>query len=184
MQSNADTNKEFWVNLAEGLARYIKRKRLVEGDWVASTEEIKKAFFCLNSRHRTVLELREGKGLSAIEVGKTLTISRQRASEIERIAYRAMFKSILAARAPIAWEDKPLLADKCNDFRSIDCVLRVFPSGLLVRLKKNNYKTMHQVCAATPRDLMEINGVGLVAVRKLEVSLLAYRQHNPQYFYD
>lgn len=183
MQSSTE-NKDFWFNLTTKLRLYLIKKELVKSDWIVSEDEIRNAFFNLPSKYRNVLELRIGKELSTRGTGKALAFSKQRAFTIEGLSYQAMLKSIVATRTPSTWEDNPLLADKCHDFRSVDCVLRVLPSGLLIRLKRNNYKTMHQVCAATPRDLMEINGVGLVAVRKLEASLLAYRQHNPQYFYD
>lgn len=195
---------DFWLRLADKLMAYgtglynLKRiKRL-------STKAIKAHFYGLDPLLRRVLIQRYHKKKTLAAIGRELNMTPQGVRSHELKAYDTILKSAL--RTPrtlpvhcVSFKNEtpstnttdgdksvlrkmPLIDDPCCDRRRIRNVLTELSPRIISQLETGGYRTMKQLCRATPNNLKNIYGIGNVALRNIQQAVNLYHEHNAQFF--
>lgn len=195
---------DFWLRLADKLMAYgtglynLKRiKRL-------SAKAIKAHFYGLDPLLRRVLIQRYHKKKTLAAIGRELNMTPQGVRSHELKAYDTILKSAL--RTPrtlpvhcVSFKNEtpstnttdgdksvlrkmPLIDDPCCDRRRIRNVLTELSPRIISQLETGGYRTMKQLCRATPNNLKNIYGIGNVALRNIQQAVNLYHEHNAQFF--
>lgn len=175
-------DKSFWIDLQTNAIACVERNGTISERPCFCEDKLKRAFYSLEGRYRNILLMRIDKKKTLVEVGSELNLTHTRVIALERRAYSLVYRHLIAEHRPLTWDEKPLIEAKCSDTRNIEDVMKTFSANMLQSLRDGNYRTMQQLCAASPRRLMELRWIGVATVKKIDAALNAYRQFNPEYF--
>jgi hypothetical protein len=175
-------NKTFWIQLQTHTIGYVEGVGKLSERPYFDEDKLKRAFYSLEGRYRTILIMRIDQKKTFAEIGRELNISHPRVITLEHRAYLLVYAHLVSEHGPLTWGEKPLIDAKCHDTRNIEDVIKVLTPNAIRLLKGGSYQTMQQLCAASPHRLMEIRGIGIVTIKKIEAALNVYRQRNPEFF--
>lgn len=185
-----DSWKDYpYQNNIDFLSR-LKNKVIAQGAFVFSEAEaskwtndlITKAISKLKLDRRAILFERLIHKKTLAETGAVSGMSHQRIWQIEQEAYKEIQLLLMKVPNETLWEDRPLISSRCQHKSSIEIVLRDLPPSLTARLKENGYGQIDSLCAATPKQLMGIQGIGWNKLKQIEQAVLKFKKRNPSSF--
>lgn len=191
---------EYWCDKA--FSKRLKDKIISRGTRMYSEAELSRfgdseiciALSKLDERRLDVLIMKLGEKKTLKEIGsepkiwlqrerhESEPICHQRVWQLEQEAYQFIIATLLSMPNEALWEEKPLIATRCTSQVEIAMALKSLTPGVISCLKKNGYVHIDELCSATPKNLMSINGIGWSTIKKIEQAVLNFKRQNPNYF--
>jgi hypothetical protein len=181
-------NNKFGQHLKEelisyGTGRYNSRKlqRLSE-------RTISQCFASLDYPFRNILFQRYQNKKTLREIGEELDISPQGVRYHETKALNIILQSALRKHTMVQTlhsptpKDAPLIVTPCTDRRLIKNVLPELNPRIIKCLNAGGYRTMKQLCCATPNNLSNVYGIGRISLKEIQQAAIAYHAENEHFF--
>ena len=177
-------NKAFLQQVRDKIISLVANRRDFDVNKYSSLK-IEDALRKLDKKRISIIIARLDKKKTLREIGAEQGFCHQRVYQLEQTAYQQIIATLEApppAPPEMSWEDQPLTKAECTCFSDIASTLPWFCPGLINKLRENGYRKTADLCAATPKQLMTIKGIGQKSVVKIQHALLDYENRHPEDF--
>lgn len=165
--------KNFW-DLLWG-AIIVSKDDVLQISYDKNTQKkLQFAYSGLGHWHQLILRARLENNLSFCTFAKEWGFNYQQAVSLYKDSIDQLqiwlFKNKLSAANIDERISSALINDKC----CIEYTLRALTPGIIQRLRRNGIQTIGQLCAITPRDLLQIEGFNQKAVQRIIDTVKVY----------